>query len=138
MKVNAALIMLLAPIVTAALAQMPVDFQRQFDEAERRIVRLRPSAFPELPGSVVRELQHRGCTNPQKITKKPHNGIKGQFTKRGQTDWAVLCSVNGTARILVFWNGSGKNVAEIALLPDRNFLQGISAEEIAYSRGIAP
>jgi hypothetical protein len=51
--------------------------------------------------------------------KKPHNAVKGEFAKPGETDWAVLCSVMQTPRlfplrndshyvssILVFWNGS--------------------------------
>jgi hypothetical protein len=36
--------------------------------------------------------------------------------------------------ILVFWNGSEKNSAEIAPKEDRNFLQGITANEIGFSR----
>jgi len=38
----------------------------------------------------------------------------------------------------VFWNGSEKNPAEIARLEDRIFLQGITATEIGFSRGITP
>ena len=71
-------------------------------------------------------------------TKKPHNVIRGDFAKPGQTDWAVLCSVKGVSTILVFWNGSERNPAEIAPMEDRNFLQGISTDEIGYSRGISP
>jgi hypothetical protein len=48
-----------------------------------------------------------------------------------------LCSVKGVSTILVFWNGSEKNPAEIAVLEDRNFLQGITPDEIGYSRGIS-
>lgn len=115
----------------------PEDLKRRFDEAERRIVRLPPTAFPELPGNVVRELQRRGCTIPQEAyTKKPHNVIKGEFAKPGQTDWAVLCSVSGVSTILVFWNGSERNPASIAQMEDRNYLQGITPTEIGYSRGI--
>lgn len=88
---------------------------------------------------MVRELQGRGCTIPQTpYTKKPHNVIRGDFAKPGQTDWAVLCSVKGVSTILVFWNGSERNPAEIAPMEDRNFLQGISTDEIGYSRGISP
>ncbi len=46
----------------ASAAQIP---NGQFDEAERRIVRLPPAAFPQLPGGVKRELRRRGCTIPQ-------------------------------------------------------------------------
>jgi hypothetical protein len=125
--------------ITPIFAQLPEDPKRQFDEAERRIVRLPPAAFSELPGKVVAELQRRGCTIPQQVfTKKPHNVVKGEFAKPGQTDWAVLCSVKGVSSIVVFWNGSKKNPASFAGLEDRIFLQSISPDQIGFSRGIAP
>jgi hypothetical protein len=124
---------------TPIFAQLRADLKPEFDEAERRIVRLPPTAFSELPGGVVRELQRQGCTIPQEAyTKKRHNVIKGEFGKQGQTDWAVLCSVKGVSSILVFWNGSEKNPASIASLEDRIFLQGITANQIGFSRGLAP
>lgn len=124
---------------TPAFAQLPADFQRRFEEAERRIVRLPPTAFPELPSKVIRELQRRGCTIPQEaFAKKPHNVIKGQFAKPGQTDWAVLCSVKGVSTILVFWNGSELNPDAIGSGPDLGRLQGIGEDRIGYSRAISP
>jgi hypothetical protein len=127
------------PIVAAiaAFAQLPEDLKRKLDLAERQIVRLPPASFPELPGKVVRELERRGCTIPQDpFTKKPHNVVKGEFAKPGQTDWAILCSVKGVSSILVFWSGSEQNVSGIAPMEDRNFLQGITADEVAFSRAI--
>src|SRR5579859_6550760 len=118
----------------AAFTQPPEDLKSRFDGAERRIVRLPPTAFPELPGSVVRELQRRGCTIPQTpYTKKPHNVIKGEFAKPGQTDWAVLCSVKSISTILVFWKGSETNPAAIAPMEDRNYLQTINTADPGYS-----
>ncbi len=123
----------------ALAAQIPGDLQRQFDEAEKRIVRLPPAAFRELPGNIVREMERRGCKVPQEVyTNKPHNVIKGEFARRGQTDWAVLCSVKGVSRILVFWNGSEKNPAALAPMEDRNFLQTIDQTNPGFSRGITP
>jgi hypothetical protein len=120
-------------------AQLPDDLKRKFDEADRRIVRLSPTAFPALPGNVVRQLQRRGCTIPQEsFTKKPNNVIRGEFARPGQTDWAVLCSVNGVSSVLVFWNGSERNPAAVAPMEDRIFLQGITADQIGFSRGISP
>ena len=41
--------------------------------------------------------------NPQVLaTGKLDNVVRGEFAKRGQSDWAVLCSVNGVSSILVF------------------------------------
>lgn len=152
MRLNATALVLLSITSIPTFAQPPEDLKRKFDEAERRIVRLSPTAFPELPGNVVRELQSRGCTIPQEaFTKRRHNVIKGEFAKPGQTDWAVLCSVNQTSwsnpsrtnahyvsSILVFWNGSGKNPTSLAPMEDRTYLQGITQTEIGFSRGIQP
>jgi hypothetical protein len=86
------------------------------------IVRFPPTAFPELPKNVVTELNRRGCTIPQPYTDRRANVIRGVFATPGQTDWAVLCSVNGFSSILVFWNGSEQHPAVIAELPDEKFL----------------
>src|SRR5260370_29692520 len=106
--------------VGLSFAQLSDDLKRKFDQADQRIVRLPPSAFPQLPGNIVHELQRRGCTIPQEAyTKKPHNVIRGNFSHVGQTDWAVLCSVNRVSSVPVFFNGSEKNVQEIAKVEDR-------------------
>ncbi len=139
MKIQRTIFLGLLMLTTMPVSgQLPEDLKRKFDEAERRIVRLPPTAFPELPGNVVRELQRRGCTIPQTpYRKKPHNVINGEFAKPGQTNWAVLCSVKGVSTILVFWNGSDRNPAEIAAMEDRIFLQGITPDNMGYSRGIS-
>jgi hypothetical protein len=122
-----------------AFGQMSDETYRKFEEPEKHIVRLPPTAFSSLPRTVVRELQRRGCRILQSPEiKKPHNVIRGSFAKRGQTDWAVLCSVKGVSRILVFWAGSGKQPAAVASAEDRHYLQGIGGNEIGYSRGISP
>ena len=103
------------------------------------IVRLPPTAFPELPENLVQELQRRQCTIPQEaVQKKPNNIIKGEFARAGQTDWAVLCSVKGVSTILVFWNGSGNNPAAIAPWEDSGYVQDIGGGRWGYSRSIAP
>ncbi|HWE50064.1 MAG TPA: hypothetical protein VG273_09760 [Bryobacteraceae bacterium] len=125
---------LLAASIAAACAAQTLDFHA----AERQIVRLPPSAFPMLPAAIVHELQQRGCTIPQDaFSKKPVNVISGEFVRHGQKDWAVLCSVNGSSSILVFWNGSAKNPAALNPAEDINYLQGLGGEKIGFSRGIA-
>ena len=75
-----------------SLAQFDAS-KADWGRADRDIRRLPPSAFPQLPANLVQDLQRRGCTIPQAHHKKqPHNVIKGEFAKPGQTDWAVLCS----------------------------------------------
>lgn len=132
-------LVLLSAGSTLSFAQLPKDFQRKFEEAERQIVRLPPAAFPELPGKVAGALRRRGCTIPQEaFAKKPHNVIRGQFARPGQTDWAVLCSVKGVSTILVFWNGAELNPDAIGAGPDSGWLQVVGEDQIGYSRAISP
>jgi len=124
----------LAAIASVGVIGQDLDFQA----GERKIVRLPPTAFPMLPLAVVRDLQHRGCTIPQEaFSKTPSNVVSGQFARRGQTDWAVLCSIHGVSSILVFWNGSAVSPAELARSEDKTYLQGLGGEKIGFSRGIA-
>lgn len=103
------------------------------------IVRLRPSVFKELPGNIVTELQRRGCTIPQiPHIKKRHNVVRGAFARPGQVDWAVLCSIRGVSRILVFWNGSEKNPATLARAENSAYIQGLGEGKWGFSRIIAP
>jgi hypothetical protein len=104
---------------------------------ETQIVRLPPTAFTELPANLVQELQRRQCTIPQETFSKTRNNvIKGEFARPGQTDWAVLCSVNGLSTILVFWNGSEKNHASLAPTEDKYFAQSYGHGQFGYVRGI--
>src|SRR5882724_2829494 len=83
-----------------------------------KIVKVRPSEFPELPANLLQEVNRRHCMIPQhpgkfKVSER-QNVVKGEFAKAGQTDWAVLCSSRGrTGSILVFWNGSELNPSEV-------------------------
>ena len=123
-----------APVV---LAQTTPDSLRNFEEADLRILRLPPSAFPDLPHHLRRDLERRGCSVPQLwVVKKPHNVIKGRFFRAGQVDWAVLCSVDRVSVILVYRNGSTLNPSAIAREPDMSRLQEVGNNEIGYSRGI--
>src|SRR2546422_3556269 len=112
--------------------------QRDWTAADTSVVRLSPTAFPQLPKSIAHDLAVRNCKVPQPFDATgTSNVIRGEFMRRGQMDWAVLCSHNRTSWILVFWNGSIKNVAKIAEAPDLNFLQIIDGiGTIGYSRSI--
>jgi len=50
----------------------------------------------------------------------------------------MLCSIGGVSSILVYWNGSAANPAQIEETKDIDRLQGSGAEGIIYSRAIAP
>ena len=110
-----------------------------WERADREIRRLSPDAFPQLSVNLVQDLQRRGCTIPQEhFTKQQHNVIRGEFAKPGQTDWAVLCSINRVSSILVYWNGSEKNPAEIGKGEDQGRLQTLGGSTIGYSRLLSP
>ena len=110
----------------------------KWELADAATVRLSPRAFGMLPHNVVQSLEARGCSIPQLSgSSAPHNVVKGEFIKKGQTDWAVLCSRNRHSSILIFAGGSSKRVTAIAESADREFLQGIDAAgNIGFSRAI--
>jgi len=125
--------------ITFVLTFSPqANAQDKWQIADKATLRLKPSAFSQLPKNIISYLQARGCTVPQIFGEnKPHNVIRGEFAKSGQLDWAVLCSRNRVSAILVFWNGSTKSVAEIAHTDDKGFLQTISeGGKIGFSRAI--
>ncbi|MGH9615011.1 MAG: hypothetical protein ACRD4E_04030 [Bryobacteraceae bacterium] len=126
-------------IAGSCAAQIPTDLQRLLEAADRQVVRLNPAAFHELPKNLLAELKRRGCTVPQvPMIEGRQNVIKGEFAKPGQTDWAVLCSVNRISSILIFWNGSGANPSDIATMKDVDRLQGWGDDRLVYSRAITP
>ena len=65
------------------------------------------SSFPQLPVTIVTLLTQRGCTIPQTYAAhRPENVIHASFEHAGSSDWAVLCSVDGTVSLLVFFDGA--------------------------------
>jgi len=115
----------------------PALGQDPSDQADRQTRRLAPSVYARLPAAVLADLKHRGCTIPQLWSDTvPGNVVSGHFRKAGQFDWAVLCSINRISRILVYWAGQADSVAELAVSPDKDFLQGVGADRIGYSRAI--
>jgi hypothetical protein len=120
--------------IGSSLSQLIQDW----DAADRKTTRLAPATFGNLPAPVRTELELRGCTIPQPFAGNgSDNVIKGRFTSAKQTDWAVLCSRQGTSSILVFRGGAASTVAEIAAQADVNSLRTIDGSgTIGYSRAI--
>ncbi len=130
------LVLVLAACAAVCRAQIPAS---SWENADRQVVRLSPKAFPELPGNLRADLERRGCTIPQvPMIDGRHNVIKGEFSKAGQTDWAVLCSIDRVSSILIFWNGSVLKPADIEKSADLDHLQGWGGDKIVYSRAITP
>lgn len=106
-------------------------------EEEYEIKYLRASDFVELPKNIQHSLEARGCVIPQVYDEShPHNVIRGQFFKKGQKDWAVLCSKKGTSAILIFKSGSTKSIAEIESSEDKKWIQSYGDDQYGFSRQI--
>jgi hypothetical protein len=70
------------------------------------------SKYSELPKPVANDLVKRGCRIVADIAR--HGGknvISGEFSRPGQTDWAVLCRHDNGASLLVYRGGKAKNPA---------------------------
>lgn len=106
------LLALLLCVGSAALAQSrPLDVSGKITVNGRdvpyTIRHLPPSSFPALPPAVLAVLDSRGCLIPQTYeAHQPENVVHGSLQRAGSSDWAVLCSVNGNASLLVFFGSS--------------------------------
>ena len=82
------------------------------------------SSFPELPASVQNLLNLRGCLIPQTYeAHRPENVVQASLMSRGSSDWAVLCSENGSVSLLVFFAGSTAQPTVLASAPETEHLQ---------------
>jgi len=101
-----------------------------------KVRRLAPAAFATLPAAIRHTLESRNCTVPQaNDNASPHNVICGEFLRKGQKDWAVLCSHDGTTSILIFWNGSTSKITKLSPSRDDDWFQSFGTE-YGFSREI--
>jgi hypothetical protein len=68
-------------------------------------IRLLPlTSFPALPSTVAEQLEQRKCRVPQTYeAHAPENVVHASLERKGSSDWAVLCSVNGATTLYVFF-----------------------------------
>jgi hypothetical protein len=93
-------------------------FQRQY-----RIRLLPISSFPQLPSTVVQQLDEKGCMIPQTYeAHEPENVIQGSFEKPGSHDWAALCSIKGVTTLYVFFQSDFANPIPLRHQPDNQWL----------------
>ncbi len=87
------------------------------------IHRLPVDAFPQLPASVQSKLLRRGCLIPQSYeARQPENVIHASLERPGSSDWAALCSANGTVSLLVFFSGRSEPIV-LATAPETSRLE---------------
>jgi len=98
------------------------------------------NAFPQLPPAVQEKLVHRGCLIPQTYeAHRPENVVHASLERRGSSDWAVLCSVDGTVSLLVFFSSGNGDPAVLVSVPETSHLQAHSASNIlGFNWGIDP
>ena len=123
-------------VISAVVAKAQTAFASQAGSATEQIetgrihlpghndviyrIRLLPvAAFPALPQAIVAVLNDHHCLIPQTYeARRPENVIRGSFEKQGSDDWAVLCSVNGTTTLYVFFQS--QTGTPISLRQQRN------------------
>ena len=101
---------------------------------------LPPASFTEVPAAIRSDLQRRHCLIPQTYeARTPENVIHGAFREKGSSDWAALCSQNGTSTLLIYWDGSATKPAETAAQLDTDTADPHNETNLlGYARGIDP
>ena len=63
-----------------------------------------PTSVPGLPVEIAESLAESGCLIPQSLNTNP-NVVVGELAMAGQQDIAVICSVDGSSHVRIFWGG---------------------------------
>lgn len=132
---------ILALLAIATATSSAAATQDSWVRANVATPRLAPAMFPELPVSARLDLDQRGCRIPQSFERgtqrRPNNVVAGMFTAPGARDWAVLCSIRDTSRILVYREGVDGPPDSLAVAADHAYLQTIGEGRIGFSRSIS-
>jgi hypothetical protein len=82
------------------------------------------SSFPDLPAAIKEQLDLRGCLIPQTYeAHRPENVVHASLEQPGSSDWAVLCSAQGTVSLLVFFGNGSSQSFTLASAPETERLQ---------------
>jgi hypothetical protein len=105
-----------------------------------RIRRLPVNSFPDLPDKIADQLNRRGCLVPQTYAAHhPENVVNASFERKGSSDWAVLCSAQGTVSLLVFFSSAPGTPIVLASAPETRRLQRHDATgELGFNWAIDP
>ncbi|MGA9069257.1 MAG: hypothetical protein WB424_03310 [Terracidiphilus sp.] len=106
----------------------PLNISGQVVVAERAIpylIRHLPvSSYPEIPAPFAAQLNRRNCLIPQSYeAHHPENVIHASLERTGSSDWAVLCSAEGTVSLLVYFASAPDEVHVLAAAPETERLQ---------------
>jgi hypothetical protein len=105
-----------------------------------RIRRLPVSSFPDLPASVASALNHRECLIPQTFqAHRPENVVHASLERTGSSDWAALCSAQGTVSLLVFFGSTTGDPIVLASSVETQRLQSYDGTGVfGFNWGIDP
>jgi hypothetical protein len=138
----------LAPLSPSHAQQAKTGKATRSPAPKQNVKRLQPSEvaeqIPGLPHEFVEKLDTRGCTIPQfeddptadAAPSAPNNVIEGEFARKGQKDWAVLCSNGKTSTIVIFWSKPTPCPSQLARLDDEHFMQKGADKKMHYSRSV--
>jgi hypothetical protein len=98
------------------------------------------SSFPNLPLDVAGQLTDRGCLIPQTYeARRPENVVHASLQHRGSSDWAVLCSSQGTVSLMVFFGTAPGQPLTLASAPETRRLQThFGTGVLGFNWGIDP
>jgi len=98
------------------------------------------SSYPNLPLNVAGQLTDRGCLIPQTYqARRPENVIHASLQTPGSSDWAVLCSAQGTVTLMVFFGSAPGQPLTIATAPETQRLQThFGTAVLGFNWGIDP
>jgi hypothetical protein len=105
-----------------------------------RIRHLPVSSFPDLPAGVQDLLNRRGCLIPQTYEAHgPENVVHASLERPGSSDWAVLCSAQGTVSLLVFFASAPAQPQALAAARETERLQAHDPSGVlGFNWGIDP
>src|ERR1039458_1575237 len=76
------------------------------------------SSFPDLPAAIREQLDLRSCLIPQTYeAHRPENVVHASLERPGSSDWAVLCSAQGTVSLLVFFGDGSRQPFTLTSAP---------------------
>ncbi|HUQ99927.1 MAG TPA: hypothetical protein VM166_10760 [Gemmatimonadaceae bacterium] len=81
----------------------------------KMVPKVSPDSLRELPLRVRSSLSGRGCLIPVAFADAHKNAKRGEFSAKGQAEWALMCSVEGVSQILIVSAATGTVVDSLAV-----------------------
>jgi hypothetical protein len=123
-----------SPLITAG------NIEQEGRSVAYEVRHLPVSSFPNLPLDVAGQLTDRGCLIPQTYeARRPENVVHASLQRPGSSDWAVLCSSQGTVSLIVFFGTAPGQPLTLATSPETQRLQThFGTGVLGFNWGIDP